>query len=406
MSIVVIQPREYNLYLNSVRLYNNKHKNQTNMKKIILAIVALIAISTSLVAPSVFAATCGMDGKGDDIQTSIDYGCTSKDENGILQILVAGINFMAIGVGIAVIFGIVLGSLKYASADGNASQAQKGIEIIVASIVSLLVFIFMWAIVNFLVPGGAFVNNLPKNTKPPQTTPVVITWPPFSRQHSPSTGGGGGSGSIATQACYNVKVTKADIATKDRFHRKSGQPYALENSIQGIDYAASHGYKAIDIDVMVTKDGVLVGSHAWEPLQSGITGGFKDPTGKLDKDTRLSEMTLAEVRRLRHKDGYRISTLEELIIHAKSRGINLILEMKVPSKIEKQLPKVAATLNKYGVKAGVTSRKDKAGYVHALEVARSLGFHTRMASSPGASAKDRTWVSPSKDANKCKSFGG
>lgn len=383
---------KYNLYLHSVRLYNMSHQSQIKMKKIVLSILALIVISTMLIAPSVFAATCGMDGKGDEIQTSIDYGCTSKDENGILQILVAGVNFMAIGVGIAVIFGIILGSLKYASANGNAGQAQKGIEIIIGSVVGLIVFIFMWSLINFLVPGGAFVNNLPKNTKPPKET---------TQPKSPTDSGG-----AVAQACYAVKTTKADIATKDRYHRKSGQPYALENSLEGIEYAKRHGYKGIDIDVMVTKDGVLVGSHAWEPLKSGITGGFKDPAGKIKKDTRLSEMTLAEVRRLRHEDGYRISTLEELIVKAKAENINLIIEMKVPAKIEKQLPKVAALLNKHGVKAGITSRKDKANYAKVLKTASSLGFYTRMASSPGATAKDRTWKAPSKDANKCKSFEG
>ena len=372
-------------------------------KKQMLSAAILAGVTALSLAHPALAATCN------GVNTSVDFSCDATTDP-VSAIAITVINFLAIGVGIAVVGGIVFGAIRYTSANGNASQAQQGIQIITGAIIGLVVFIFMYAILNFLIPGGVFNTNKPTSVMKSESLAdsVKRALEQFEKEQPKSSGGGSSSNpsSSVAGACYDIKVSKADIATKDRFHRNSGQPYALENSLEGIDYAASHGYKAIDIDVMVTKDGVLVGSHAWEPLQSGVTGGFKDPLGKLKKDTRLSAMTLDEVRRLRHEDGYRISTLEELIVHAKSRGINLIIEMKVPSKIEKQLPQVAAILNKNGVKAGVTSRKDKAGYVHALAVARSLGFNTRMASSPGASAKDRTWVSPDKDAALCKKLEG
>lgn len=362
-------------------------------KSLLLAAVLASVATVSLAYPAL-AATCN------DITTSVEYTCDARTDPVSALVLVI-INFMAIGVGIAVVGGITWGAVNYTVSNGDAAKAKKGIQVVINSIIGLVIFLFMYAILHFLIPGGSFNFNDPIIIKP---MPEIDYYGSYDKEEKSDDENG--TPTNVASACYNVSVSKADIATKDRYHRKSGQPYALENSIQGIDYAKKEGYKGIDIDVMVSKDGVLVGSHAWEPLKSGITGGFKDPLGKIKKDARLSELTLAELRRLRHEDGYRISTLEELIIHAKLKGINLIIEMKVPSKIERQLPQIAALLNKHNVKAGITSRKDKPGYVHALAVARSLGFHTRMASSPGASAKDRTWVSPDKDTALCSKFKG
>lgn len=126
------------------------------MKKIFLTALALIALSATLVAPLAHAATCGTNSKGEPIKTSIDFGCKSGDGNGIMQIFLVAVNFLAIGVGIAVVGGIVLGALRYSSANGNASQAQQGITYIINAVIGLVLFIFMYAIINFLVPGGLF----------------------------------------------------------------------------------------------------------------------------------------------------------------------------------------------------------------------------------------------------------
>lgn len=96
------------------------------------------------------AKTCG------DVDTAI-IGCSGSGNGGIVMaLLVKIINFLAVGVGIAVVGGIVWGGITYIRSNGNASIAQQGITIIVNSVIGLLLFIFMYAIVNFLVPGGLF----------------------------------------------------------------------------------------------------------------------------------------------------------------------------------------------------------------------------------------------------------
>lgn len=126
------------------------------MKKITLFVAAFLTLVFLLTFPAVsFAATCGKDGEGKSINTAIDYGCSGTGDP-VSQIVLVAVNFLAIGVGIAVVGGIVFGALRYTSANGNATQAQQGVTYIVNSVLGLLLFIFMYAIINFLVPGGLF----------------------------------------------------------------------------------------------------------------------------------------------------------------------------------------------------------------------------------------------------------
>ena len=63
---------------------------------------------------------------------------------------------MSIGVTIAVIAGIIYGAVLYTSAGGKSDQAQKAIGIIRGAMIALLLYFAMYAILNFLVPGGLF----------------------------------------------------------------------------------------------------------------------------------------------------------------------------------------------------------------------------------------------------------
>lgn len=134
----------------------------------------MMALATTLCALPASAVTykCPQDsGKNDNrgykvyccgtTRTSIDFKCESGNAkapgaNTVTDMLLTVINFMAVGVGLAVVGGIVFGALRYSSANGNASQAQQGITFIVNSVIGLVLFILMYAIINFLVPGGLF----------------------------------------------------------------------------------------------------------------------------------------------------------------------------------------------------------------------------------------------------------
>lgn len=120
------------------------------MKKIISALILAIALCGVMVTAPAMAAECG------GVETSINFGCPSsaKGAGAIESIMLMVINFAAVGVGIAVVGGIVYGGIRYTTANGNASSAQQGIMIIVNAVIGLVLFIMMYAIINFLVPGG------------------------------------------------------------------------------------------------------------------------------------------------------------------------------------------------------------------------------------------------------------
>lgn len=101
---------------------------------------------------------CCVDGHGQEVITSV-IDCSSVAQGGkniIWTILTIAVNFLAAGVGIVVVAGIVFGAITYATAAGSAEQAKKGIGFVRNAVIALLLFIFMYAIINFLVPGGLF----------------------------------------------------------------------------------------------------------------------------------------------------------------------------------------------------------------------------------------------------------
>lgn len=102
-------------------------------------------------APTVSAATSACK----DLKTSI-IECNTDGGNPLMSILIQVINFLAVGVGIAVVGGIIWGGMIYATSNGDSGKTKQAITIIVNAIVGLLLFMFMYAFINYLVPGGLF----------------------------------------------------------------------------------------------------------------------------------------------------------------------------------------------------------------------------------------------------------
>lgn len=90
-----------------------------------------------------------------DIETSV-IKCDDTGGNSVVSAVLQLVNFLAVGVGIAVVGGIVWGGMLYASSNGDSSKAKQGITTIVNAVLGLLLFIFMYALINFIVPGGLF----------------------------------------------------------------------------------------------------------------------------------------------------------------------------------------------------------------------------------------------------------
>ena len=60
------------------------------------------------------------------------------------------------GVGVAALGGIVYGAFLYTSAGGNPDKVKRAREIFVNVVIGVIAFAAMYALLNFLIPGGVF----------------------------------------------------------------------------------------------------------------------------------------------------------------------------------------------------------------------------------------------------------
>lgn len=132
---------------------------------LILGFLVLLSVPLFALVSDANAATCN------GVETTVDFQCDKYNTDGVSAILMYVINFMAIGVGIAVVIGIIFGGITYAMSDGEESKAKEGREIISNSIIGLFLFIFLYAGANFLIPGGAFNLNAKPAAAPTSSSP-------------------------------------------------------------------------------------------------------------------------------------------------------------------------------------------------------------------------------------------
>lgn len=151
------------------------------------ALITMVALGIAAMSGDIaFAA----EDCADTSKTSFNWGasCATTDSliATILQLL-AGL------VGVAVVIGIAWGGLLYTASNGDSSKAQQGITVIVNSIIGLFVFIFLFAITNYIVPGGVFgrATGAPAAT-PPRPAPSPA---PESRSPTPTPSSPGNDGS-------------------------------------------------------------------------------------------------------------------------------------------------------------------------------------------------------------------
>lgn len=207
---------------------------------------------------------------------------------------------------------------------------------------------------------------------------------PESRSGKSPFVGQGGSGNRQT-----IAGGKA-LYKHGMFHKGAkGAPdsYAFENSPAGIKFAAEHGYSSIDLDMQITKDGALVATHWSRPM---LKDGFYDPQHKLDPKTKIKDMTLAEVMRLRNRDGqsqiYPLSTMVGLL---KEHGIAGDLEAKDDARFASDavMSYLSDLVRDSEIQANLKSidrgeRSDK-----ILQKAQEYGFWVRTAQAKGSARR-------------------
>lgn len=101
---------------------------------------------------------------GDDtepIATKFDFGCLGpenapEDMSPIVDMAFAIIRFLSVGVGLIVVASIVYAGIQYSTSEGSAEKTQEAKARVRNAVIGLVFYIFSFALVQFLVPGGLF----------------------------------------------------------------------------------------------------------------------------------------------------------------------------------------------------------------------------------------------------------
>lgn len=125
------------------------------IKQTIVALTILAGIGVILTGPAALA-NCG------GVTTSIiscpqGSGGTTVQTTGVWGILVLAIQIMTAGVGVLAVGGVVYGSILYTSAGDSAEKVSKAREVIRNVVIGILAYALMFALLNYIIPGGLFV---------------------------------------------------------------------------------------------------------------------------------------------------------------------------------------------------------------------------------------------------------
>lgn len=120
-------------------------------------VIPVLGAATSFAAPSADEdpnLPCGVEVA---VLQCPDVGGSKPDQsNGIMALLVIVLQIMTAGVGVVAVGGIIYGGVLYASAGDSSERVKKAIEVIRNVIIGVVAYGVMFALLNFLIPGGVF----------------------------------------------------------------------------------------------------------------------------------------------------------------------------------------------------------------------------------------------------------
>jgi hypothetical protein len=94
-------------------------------------------------------------GTGDQaVKISIKIGCTRKSANPILDAFFALLRFASVGVGVVLAGAAIVVGIQYSFSRGDPGATAKAKAHLTYIAIALLTYIFSFALLNFLVPGG------------------------------------------------------------------------------------------------------------------------------------------------------------------------------------------------------------------------------------------------------------
>lgn len=127
------------------------------------------ALPLTVPTTSLALSQCGA-GPGKVI-TAINFGCTgahcypppgdgnpycSGDHSALVDLLFAVVRFITDGVGLVIIMSLIIAGIQYTTSQGDPSGVKHATERIRSAATALVLFIFAYAILNYVIPSGFF----------------------------------------------------------------------------------------------------------------------------------------------------------------------------------------------------------------------------------------------------------
>lgn len=121
----------------------------TKRNIIVSVFITTVVIAGIVVAQPALAASCA----GAD--TSV-ISCDGEGSTALINIVKQIIQILTAGVGVAAVGAVIFGAVLYTTSEGSPDKVKKAREIWTNTVIGLLMFAFMVAITNFIIPGGVF----------------------------------------------------------------------------------------------------------------------------------------------------------------------------------------------------------------------------------------------------------
>ncbi|MEO8105473.1 MAG: hypothetical protein ABI602_04020 [Candidatus Saccharibacteria bacterium] len=114
---------------------------------------------TYCVANTIDPSTCSLLTTAQQIANNCPKSGVVTDTNSTLidRYLNPFIKLLSVLVGLAVTFGIIYGGIEYTMSAGDPQKAQKGRKHIQDAVLALVSYALIFALLNFLIPGGIAV---------------------------------------------------------------------------------------------------------------------------------------------------------------------------------------------------------------------------------------------------------
>jgi hypothetical protein len=141
------------------------------IKQTIFALAVFIGVCCCCVGPLVIARAaekCGSNTlkEGQNccggVVTSVvacgQSGGNEIENTGAWGILILIIKILTAGVGVAAVGGLAYGSILYTTAGGSPDRTRQAKMIISSTVVGIILYALVFALLNYLIPGGVFTT--------------------------------------------------------------------------------------------------------------------------------------------------------------------------------------------------------------------------------------------------------